>query len=153
MSAAPSTASTARVCVDASLVVALLAPERFSQLALSLWEAWVTADYTITAPRLLCYEVTAALYRKAFQGLISWDDEQAILNQFINLDIDWDEPTGLPVRASELARVFQRPNTYDAFYLAQAEILGCPLWTADERLYNAVRGRFSLIHWLGQSAS
>jgi predicted nucleic acid-binding protein len=73
------------------------------------------------------------------------------LSQFLRLDIAWIDPPLLPIRASELAKEFQCPNTGDAFYLAQAEFLGCPLWTADERLYNAVRSRFGLVHWLGEA--
>jgi predicted nucleic acid-binding protein len=138
------------VCVDASLVVALLLPERFSPMALALWEQWIAAEVNITAPSLLINEATSALYRKAVQGLIAWEDEQMVLNQLLKLDIERSEPAHLPVRASELAKEFQRPNTYDAFYLAFAENRRCPFWTGDERLFNAVNGRFGLIHWLGE---
>ncbi len=31
-----------------------------------------------------------------------------------------------------------RAAAYDSFYLALAESLGCELWTADQRLHNAV---------------
>ena len=32
----------------------------------------------------------------------------------------------------------ERAAAYDSFYLALAETLGCPLWTADRHLHNAV---------------
>jgi predicted nucleic acid-binding protein len=142
-------ADSRRVCVDASLVVALLLPERFSPATLVLWEQWGEDNISISAPSLLRYEVTSALYRKAFQGVIAWEDEGRVLDQFLKLEFDWDEPASLLKRAGELAKEFQRPNTYDACYLAMAESLGCPLWTGDERLYNAVRGGFELIRWVG----
>ena len=30
-----------------------------------------------------------------------------------------------------------------------AEMLACPFWTADERLYNAVKEQLSWVRWLG----
>lgn len=137
------------ICVDASFIVTLLVPERFSQAALSLWEEWIAEDASVIAPGLLRYEATSALYRKAFRGLIAWDDMVLALDQFLRLDIEWRDPPSMPKRASELAREFKRPNTYDAFSLALAEILGIRLWTGDEKLFNAVRSRFENIHWLG----
>jgi len=139
-----------KVCVDASFMVALLVPESFSQNALALWEEWVLGDVEILAPALLRYEVISALYRKGLRGLVTWEDSQAAQAQFLALDIEFQDPPALPIRAVELARFYQRPNTYDAFYLALVEYLDCFLWTADERLYNAVHASFGYIRWVGE---
>jgi len=139
-----------KVCVDASFMVALFIPESFSRTTLRLWEEWVLGDVSIFAPALLRYEVISALYRKALRGLVTWDDSQSAQVQFLSLDIDFQDPKGLPARAVELARFYQRLNTYDAFYLALAEHLDCKLWTADERLYNAVHKDFGYLRWLGE---
>ena len=42
---------------------------------------------------------------------------------------------------------------HDAAYLAVAEILGCELWTADERLYNSVKTDMPRVRWLGDFAT
>jgi predicted nucleic acid-binding protein len=97
---------------------------------------------------LLRYEVVSALYRKALRDLVTWEDSQAAQAQFLALDIEFQDPQVLPIRAAELARIYQRPNTYDAFYLALAEYLECKLWTADEGLFNAVRKDFCYTCWL-----
>lgn len=136
------------ICVDASFMVALLVPERFSPTALALWEEWIAADLDICAPALLRHEVTSAIYRKAWRSLISWDDALAVLAQFLHLDLEVQEPPNLAQRAFELAREFARPNTYDCFYLALAENLDCPLWSGDEHLFSAVKGRFPRIRSL-----
>jgi predicted nucleic acid-binding protein len=52
-------------------------------------------------------------------------------------------------RGYELAEEFNRPTAYDAQYLALAERLSCDFWTADERMSNAVSGKFLSIRWLG----
>ncbi|HEY3231696.1 MAG TPA: type II toxin-antitoxin system VapC family toxin, partial [Roseiflexaceae bacterium] len=58
-------------------------------------------------------------------------------------------PDGLHRRAWEIAHQFKRPAAYDAHYLALAEIAGCPFWTADERLFNAVKDQLGWVRWLG----
>ena len=48
-----------------------------------------------------------------------------------------------------MAKRFNRPQAYDSHYLALAEMLGLELWTADERLYNAVKDALPWVKWLG----
>jgi hypothetical protein len=50
-------------------------------------------------------------------------------------------PRGLFDRAWVLATELGRSNTYDAIYVAAAELRKCELWTADYRLANAARRR------------
>lgn len=136
------------VCVDASFIVAMLAPERYTTLATARWKAWIEDDFRILAPSLLGYEVTSALYRKVLQEQIEPKDGQAALEQFLAMDIESIHLPELHAKASNLAKQFNRPNTYDAHYLAMAEHLACPLWTADERLYNTVKEKFEWIKWV-----
>ena len=136
------------VCLDASLVVAILLPERYSARAMELWELWINQDVRTVAPALLGYEVTSAIYRKALQGKITWQDSQAALQQFLAMDIEIIHLPELHSAAHALAQQFNRSNTYDAHYLALANHLTCPLWTADERLYNTVKEEFDLICWV-----
>jgi predicted nucleic acid-binding protein len=136
------------VCLDASLVVAILLPERYSAPAMALWELWIKQDVRMVAPALLGYEVTSAIYRKALQGKITWQDSQAALKQFVAMDIETIHLPELHSAAHTLAKQFNRSNTYDAHYLALAGHLACPLWTADERLYNTVKEEFGLIRWV-----
>ena len=53
----------------------------------------------------------------------------------------------------ELAHRFGIPAAYDAHYLALAEVEKCELWTADERLWNAVRSEVDWVRWIGGSPS
>jgi predicted nucleic acid-binding protein len=138
-----------KICVDASLIVALFVPERFSQASLVLWEEWVRDDYQLIAPLLLRYEVTSAIYRKSFRVLISVEDARRAIEQFLSLDIEYIDPPNLPLLAVDLAAQFHRPNTYDAHYLALAKHQECVVWTGDQRLYNAVKDGFDHINWIG----
>jgi predicted nucleic acid-binding protein len=138
-----------KICVDASLIVALLIPERFSQASLSLLEEWVRDDDQLIAPILLRYEVTSAIYRKSFRVLISVEDARKALEQFLSLDIEYVDPPNLPLLAVDLAAQFHRSNTYDAHYLALAKHQDCAVWTGDQLLYNAVKDGFEKINWIG----
>ncbi len=141
------------VCVDASFVVALLAVERFTEACTRHWKAWIEEDVRILAPALAGYEITSALYRKAFRKIIDSESHQAALRQFLALDIESIHLPILHIRASDLAARFNRPNTYDAHYLALAEYYNCPLWTADEKLYNSVKDQFEWIKWVEEVES
>lgn len=135
-----------KVCVDASLVVAILVPERFTEASTNLWFVWMQEDAEIVAPTLLRYEVTSAIYRKSLRETISLEDARNTLGQFLEMDIVYHDPAPLPIRAFEIAEQFDRPNTYDAHYLALAEHLDCPFWTADKNLYNAAHEYLRYIH-------
>ena len=138
-----------QVCVDANVVVALVTAERFSRMALALWQELTRIDSQPVAPSLLRYEVASALYRKVVRGAMDSEDGFQALREVLALDIRYLDPSDLSLRAFELAARFRRPAAYDAHYLALADHLDCPFWTADERLFNTVHADLPHIHWLG----
>ncbi len=139
------------VCVDASAIVALLTAERFTAAATARWKTWLEDDLRILAPALLGYEVTSAIYRKVIRTAITLKDCQTALQQFVAMDIEYIHLPELHLKASALAKQFNRPTTYDAHYLAVADHFSCPLWTADERLFNTIKGKFDWIRWIEES--
>lgn len=137
------------VCADASLAIKLVVHERDSALARALWETWRFRETRIIAPTLWAYEVTSAIRKQAYRGLLDPRVEIETFDAIHQLPVFLMRPAGLHQRASELARYFNRPVTYDAHYLALAEMSDCPFWTADERLFNAVREELDWVYWLG----
>jgi predicted nucleic acid-binding protein len=75
------------------------------------------------------------------------------LEFFLTLPIDLSHPSPLHRQALELAIVHELRAAYDAYYLALAQILRCPLWTADWGLVDAVQGELPFVHWLGDYLS
>ncbi|MCJ7583584.1 MAG: type II toxin-antitoxin system VapC family toxin [Anaerolineales bacterium] len=136
------------VCVEASFIVAMLTPERYTTLATTRWKTWIEDDFRILTPTLLGYEVSSALYRKVLKEQIEPKDGKVALEQFLSMDIESIHLPELHTEASKLAKQFNRPNVYAAHYLALARHLACPLWTADERLYNTVKEKFEWIKWV-----
>lgn len=137
------------VCVDASLVVALVTPEVQSEKAIGLWGEWMRSGVKIIAPPLLRCEVASALWRKVVRSVMELEDARLCLQEALSLDIEFLDPPELPLRAFQLAARFRRPAAYNAHYLALAELMKAEFWTADERLCNAVRKEFPHIRWLG----
>ena len=137
------------VCVDAGLALLQVLREPLSDLADALWADWNRRGVTIIAPVLWGYEVTSVIRKNTFRKLLAPEDEKNALDVVLRLPVEQRQPAGLHQHAWALARRFNRPAAYDAHYLALAEMVGCPFWTSDERLFNAVHGELSWVHWLG----
>ena len=137
------------VCLDANVIMALVTVERFSQMAFSLWQEMVSQHQQPIAPVLLLCEVSSALRGKAARGEMALADVRQALQEALALDILYQDPPDLSLLAFDLATRLEHPTSYAAHYLALAESLDCPLWTADEQLYNAVRADFPRVRWLG----
>jgi len=98
-------------------------------------EQAVTALGELIAPPLLWSEVPSVLHELAFRGEISQELAEMALQRFLEgkLGIVERRPDGLARRAWRLAGEFGWAKTYDAEYLATAELLGCQLVTVDVR--------------------
>jgi len=139
------------VCVDAGILIKLVVEEAGSGLADALWESWIQNDVQVIAPVLLRYEVTAVLGKKAYRKLLSEAIASAALSAVLNLEgIEFVNSLALHLRAWEMACRLNLPAAYDAHYLALAEMRRCEFWTADERLYNHLKGPVPYIHRLGE---
>ena|SRR5438067_5256028 len=139
------------VVVDASIAIKWSLNEPDSNTALALLKNWTDRGIEVLAPALLAYEVTNAFYRHIRQGDIPFDDAKRGLKEIIFkvVEFDFPENSDFNIRAMELGQQFGLPATYDSHYLALAEREECELWTADMRLWNAIRGRFEWVRWLG----
>jgi len=136
------------VCVDASILIKLVVEEEQSDRASALWDSWVDDGVEIVAPTLFSYEVTATLRKKVHRRLLTLAEGKEAFAAALAVGMTLMAPSGLHERAWELAARFNRPTAYDSHYLALAEMLGCEFWTADQRLFNAVRDELGWVRWL-----
>jgi predicted nucleic acid-binding protein len=139
---------TSQICLDSGLLLKLLLNEPDSYLAEALWQSWVTNDVQLIAPYLFSFEVTAVIRKVTYRGLLDAAMGKKVLKKALEFDVTLQTFSGIYERAWELATQFNRPTAYDTHYLALAENSGCPFWTADQRLYNAVRHKLPWVHWL-----
>lgn len=125
--------------IDASFVlkVVLVNPQQGRYIALT--DRWIDQGRQLLAPSLWVYETTSSLCKSLHFEQITLDECSKALRDASTLGIrsippDDDQTS----RALRWTVQLRRAAAYDSYYLALAEILGCDLWTADRRLFNAV---------------
>lgn len=122
---------TTAVVLDASVAVQLAASRRgFAGLG----------ENDLVSPSLLWSETVSALREAVWRGAASQELADAALSAFLAAPIELRSPDGLYHRAWMLAAQLGWAKTYDAEYVALAQILAIPLLTLDARLRRRVDG-------------
>lgn len=103
------------------------------------------------APEIWLPEVISAIRSMRYAKVLTDEEaEQAVKDIFL-LDVSifpTDEPMALA--ALSWAERLQQRRAYDALYVALAERLNAPLWSADRRLVEGLRQLgVSWAHWIG----
>jgi len=110
--------------VDASVASAACArPDGFAALGDEL-----------VAPPLMWSETRANLHLKAFKGEIDFDRADLLHVRLSDASIECRNPSELGASAWALASEMGWGRTYDAEYVALAQLLGCKVVTLDGRL-------------------
>jgi predicted nucleic acid-binding protein len=145
------------MCIDASVAIKWVLPEDGSDRALALANNARVRRERMVAPHLLPIETSNIIRRHARRDGLTREEALRLFAAFerFGVAIGPREPaprSQLHRRAIEIAVELELPATYDAHYLALAELRRCQLWTADRNLLNAARDRFPLLRWLGDYA-
>ncbi|MBI4366432.1 MAG: type II toxin-antitoxin system VapC family toxin [Deltaproteobacteria bacterium] len=134
------------ICLDASVVGMLIAPDEQSAGLLDQYETARLAGESFIAPMLLPFEMVSVLRKKELRRLLSPPEMLAALQYYYALQIDLRDFDGLWERILALCQTFGPALTaHDASYVALAEKFHTPLWTADKELYRAVSPHLDLM--------
>ena len=138
------------VVVDASLALKWVLSEPDSSAAITLLAKWNTENTEVVAPALFAYEATNILYRQVVTGKLTYDETKKLLIKLFSIGIvlDFSHYNDISTQAMEFCHRFGLPAAYDAHYLALAERKRCEYWTADTRLWNAIRGKLDWVRLL-----
>ena len=128
-----------QVAVDASFLLKLFLPESKSDQAEALWKDWIGDHVEIVAPTLITFEVSSVVRNKVFRDSLSEREGGEIITLLKQLEVSLIYTGELLDIAWEIGTILNRPNLYDCFYLALAQLLNVPMWTADAKLYRAAR--------------
>lgn len=150
----PAEAETRRLCVDACLAAQWVIAESLSPKALALYRQSRTSEHELVVPPLLAYEVTNAIFKRTWRPLTSGvtigvEQAQALLRELDLFEVVVRSYPAIHEDALGLAHEYGLKSSHDAHYLALARHLGCDLWTADQRLWNALRDHVDDVFWLG----
>jgi len=139
-----------QVCIDASFAIKWVLPEDLSEQATQLLIRWVEGGDSLVAPPLFAAEVTSVICERVFRGEMSMVQADAALDASLMWPVRMPASgRNLQRSALKLAARFNHPKAYDAQYLALAHLLGCELWTGDQRLVNSLQGTLPWVKWVG----
>jgi predicted nucleic acid-binding protein len=133
--------------VDAGVAMKWLVAEELMDHARRLLEDGVSTPFF--APPLLNAEVTNALYQQRRYGVISAEELAEALEQFLALGVTVVEPSELYHNATEFAQANAFRAVYDSLYVVLARMLNLELWTADQRLLDALGPAAPWVRWIG----
>lgn len=125
--------------VDASFLLKLFLPEERSDKAHEIWASWIENSIEVVAPTLIMFEASSVIRNKLHRKILNAADATEMIERMKRIDMTFVYTDELLESAWEIGLRLKVPVLYDCFYLALAQLLNVPLWTADERLYRAAR--------------
>lgn len=140
---------TDKLVVDASVALKWQFKDELQiEEAIQMLADFIEGKIDLLSPSLFAYEIVNAVHIGVSRKRIPEWEGLEIINDILSVGItlvDFDE---LVQTTFNLAKTYKR-STYDCAYLALAEKEGCPLYTADERFFNAMKDKVKLIKWVG----
>ncbi len=132
--------------VDASVPVKWVNPRELAaaQAAL-LRDDYKRGKLHLIAPSFWEYEIASGVCRAVYRGDLIADEGRAAIEELFALGIEL-HPIPNARTAYVLSEKYGR-GLYDCFYLDLAERQGCEFWTADRKLYNAIKERLPWVRW------
>lgn len=115
------------------------------QLASSATGFEALAGYDLIAPPLLWSEGPSAIHQALARSALERPHAEETLARLLAAPIEERRPDELIARAWAIADALGWAKTYDAEYVALAELAGCPLLTTDLRLARSIGARVRIL--------
>lgn len=129
--------------VDASVLVRASVTEQEQHAEA---RAWLAGIAELVAPHLIWFEVTTAIRKMEFAGMLSREQAERDLQAALSLSVRLESPEGLFLESMALARKLKVSRTRDTAYLALALREDCPLYTLDKRFQRNASSHGYAVH-------
>ena len=138
------------IVIDASIAIKAILPNPLQNQCLTLVERF--SQFQPVAPALWSYKTTSAITKAVHFGHLTAAEAKKALEQLDTLNVRQIIPDlSQNFAAFEWTRRLKRASVYDSYYLVLAEALECDFWTADNRLYNALKdARLDWLHTIDE---
>ena len=136
-----------KLVLDASIAVKWLNPhESLADKANLIRDDYERGRISLVVPAFWEYEVANGLNKAVARGQLTEAEGREAVVLVLALPMQ-KEPLPAPQESYALARRYQR-SVYDSWYVHLAEKTGCEFWTADRKLYNALKETIPWVRWL-----
>ena len=134
--------SNLNIIIDASVLAKWFLPsEEESELALTIRDDFAASRFSISFPSLVFYEVSNLLKSAVLRSRLNREKAVKIYQDFLELDFEIYLTDELLRNSLEIA-LKSDISSYDAAYVALAQYLRAPLFTADQKLLKKAKSRF-----------
>lgn len=125
------------VVIDTNILLRMLLPSQRDAVALALWEHLAHLGVDVVIPSQAVSEAMSKIRNEVSRDRLSETDGDRYFGELRALVASTQVETA-QLGAWEVAKLFDRPTTYDSEFYALAERLGAQFWTADDRFVNAM---------------
>lgn len=141
-----------KLVVDASVAIKWLNPyESLADKANLIRDDYERGAVSLLVPAFWEYEVVNGLNKSVARGQLTEEEGQEAVTLMLTLAVE-KAPLPSPQESYALSRRYQR-SVYDSWYVHLAEQAGCEFWTADQKLYNALKDTLPWVQWLADYPS
>lgn len=141
------------IVLDASVAAKWYLPrEELYLKAAAIKEDFLAGRTRLLSPSIIYYEINNVLRSAVLKSPINTKTLLGSLQDFYELDLQVYQSTELLLETFRLATRFSI-SSYDAVYVALANSVGAPLYTADEKLVRAVSKKIPLVRSLAHYVS
>lgn len=137
------------VVADASAILCAYFPDELSPRAKELMLDYALDRISLCGPRLLVLELINACLVAARRRRINEEILFKTAKEISSLQIMWVDIEKEAEKVFSLSRKYQI-TAYDAAYIIAAQLKGCEFFTADQRLYNAVKHDLNFVCLLSE---
>lgn len=130
------------IIIDASVLAKWFLPhEGESEFALKIKEDFTDNRVSIALPSLVFYEISNLLKSAVVRSRLDEKKALKIYQDFLELDFEIYITNELLQNSLQIAMKYDI-SSYDASYIALAEYLQIPFFTADKRLLGKIKSQF-----------